>query len=197
MNRREALKGTAMILGYAFTGSTVAALMQSCDPAKGLAWSPKVLNESQAKTLSAVVDRILPTTATPGALDVGVDQFIDKILHQVFPANIQQGFASGLDEFNQTASSQYGEEFIKLDPKNQDSIIEQYEEKSGPLPGSMWGFSFGETTAFPFYRIMKELSLLGYFQSERISKEVLAYNPVPGPFEGCIAYSDVGKIWSE
>jgi hypothetical protein len=65
------------------------------------------------------------------------------------------------------------------------------------LPGSMWGFSFGESEGFPFYRMMKELALLGYFQSERISKEVLSYDPTPGPYIGCMPYSDVGKNWSE
>jgi dienelactone hydrolase len=112
MNRREALKGTAMIMGFAFTGSTVAALMQSCESTGGMAWKPEVLNEHQARTLSAVVDRILPSTATPGALDVGVDQFIDRMLQKVFPENLQQGFAGGLDEFNATAKSKFGKDYL-------------------------------------------------------------------------------------
>lgn len=197
MNRREALKSTALIFGYALTGSTVAAIMQSCDSGSKLAWSPQVLSEAQANTLSAVVDRILPTTATPGALDIGVDEFIDKILFKVFPENIQRGFAAGLEEFNTKAKSEYGTDFIKLKDKQKDELIRLYEEKSGPLPGSMWGFSFGESAEFPFYRMMKELSLLGYFQSEKISKEVLSYDPIPGPYMGCIPYHEVGKVWSE
>lgn len=197
MNRREALKGTALIFGYALTGSTVAALMQSCDSGSKLAWKPQILTEPQASTLSAVVDRILPTTATPGALDVGVDEFIDKILYKVFPESIQTGFAGGLEEFNATAKSTYGKVFIKLEAKQQDELIRMYEEKSGPLPGSMWGFSFGEPKEFPFYRMMKELSLIGYFQSEKISREVLSYDPIPGPFVGCMPYNEVGRIWSE
>jgi hypothetical protein len=197
MNRREALKGTAMIMGFAFTGSTVAALMQSCESTTGMAWTPETLNEQQARTLSAVVDRILPSTATPGALDVGVDRFIDRMLKNVFPENLQQGFAGGLDEFNAYAKSRFGKEYVKLKPEQQDELIREYEEKSGPLPGSMWGFSFEENNGFPFYRMMKELALLGYFQSERISKEVLSYDPIPGPYIGCMPYSDVGKNWSE
>jgi hypothetical protein len=197
MNRREALKGTAMILGYAFTGSTVAALMQSCDSGAKLTWIPQVLSETQAKTLSALVDRILPKTETPGALEVGVDQFIDKMLQKVFPEDIQKGFSGGLDSFNTAANTAFGKDFTKGSAEQQDQLIREYEEKSGPLPGSMWGFSFGEPTEFPFYRMMKELALMGYFQSEKVGKEILAYNPIPGPYEGCIPYSDVGKIWTE
>lgn len=197
MNRREALKGTAMIFGYAVTGSTVAALMQSCDTGAKLTWVPQVLSESQAKTLSAVVDRILPATDTPGALDVGVDQFIDRMLKTVFPEEIQNGFSTGLDEFNASANSTFGKDFVKLKPEQQDELIRQYEEKSGPLPSSIWVFSNGEPKDFPFYRMMKELALMGYFQSERIGKEVLAYDPIPGVYQGCIPYGDVGKVWTE
>jgi hypothetical protein len=197
MNRREALKGTAMIFGYALTGSTVAALMQSCESGPKLDWTPKVLSKEQAQILSRIIDRVLPETETPGGLDVGVDQFIDKMLNNVFPEVIQNGFAGGIDSFNQEAKNLHGKDFVKLEGEQQDDVIRIFEEKSGPLPGSMWGFSFGEPKEFPFYRMMKELALIGYFHSEKIGKEVLAYNPIPGPYEGCIPYSDVGKIWTE
>ncbi|PRY89764.1 gluconate 2-dehydrogenase subunit 3 family protein [Mongoliibacter ruber] len=197
MNRREALKGTAMIFGYALTGSTVAALMQSCESGASLGWTPKVLNKEQAQILSQIVDRVLPATDSPGALDVGVDQFIDRMLANVFPEVIQNGFAGGIDSFNDVAKEQHGKDFVKLEGEKQDALIREFEEKSGPLPGSMWGFSFGEPTEFPFYRMMKELALIGYFHSEKIGKEYLAYNPIPGPYEGCIPYSDVGKNWTE
>jgi len=186
-----------MILGYALTGSTVAGLMQSCDTGSKMTWTPQVFDEKQARTLSAVVDRILPATDTPGAIEVGVDQFIDKILFQVFPEDIQSGFASGIDSFNAFAKSQYRKDFASLLPKEQDAVITEYENKSGPLPASMWGFSFGEVNEFPFYRMMKELALIGYFQSERISTEVLGYDPIPGPFIGCVPYSEIGRNWSE
>jgi hypothetical protein len=103
MNRREALKSTAMIFGYAISGATVATLMQSCDSGSKLSWMPQVLSKSQAQILSALVDRILPATSTPGALEVGVDEFIDKILDTAFPKAIQQGFTNGLENFNTTA----------------------------------------------------------------------------------------------
>lgn len=186
-----------MIFGYALTGSTVAALMQSCESGPGLDWTPKILNKEQAHILSQILDRVLPATESPGALDVGVDQFIDRMLDNVFPEVIQNGFAGGIDSFNAVAKERHSKDFVKLEGEKQDELIREYEEKSGPLPGSMWGFSFGDPTEFPFYRMMKELALIGYFHSEKIGKEYLAYNPIPGPYEGCIPYSDVGKIWTE
>lgn len=197
MNRRDALKGTAMILGYALTGSAVTALMQSCGTGEKLSWTPQLLSHDQAKTLAALVDRILPRTDTPGALDVGTDEFIDKILVSAFPEKIQKGFTAGLEAFNATAKSMKGKDFAKLEDNKKDEVIRDFEEKSGPLPGALWAYNFAEGDEFPFYRMMKELALLGYFHSEKIGTEYLAYDPVPGPFKGCIDYSDVGKAWTE
>lgn len=186
-----------MILGIALSGSTVAALMQSCGQSTSLKWTPQALDKNQAQTLSAIVDRVLPKTETPGALEVGVDEFIDKMLKHVFPEHIQEGFMHGLDSFNQNAKDKFGKDFVKSSTDQQDQLIGEYEEKSGPLPGSMWGFSFGDPSTFPFYRMMKELALMGYFHSEIIGKEVLAYDPIPGAYQGCIPYGDVGKNWTE
>ncbi len=186
-----------MILGYAITGSTVTALMQSCGAGDKLSWTPQLLSQEQASILSALVDRILPRTETPGALDVGTDEFIDKILVSAFPEKIQKGFAAGLDDFNTTAKSMQGKAFVKLGDDQKDEVIRDFEEKSGPLPGALWAYNFADGNAFPFYRMMKELTLLGYFHSEQIGKDVLAYDPIPGPFKGCIDYGDVGKVWTE
>lgn len=197
MNRRDALKSTAMILGYAITSSTVTTLMQSCGTGEKLSWTPQLLSQDQAKILAALVDRILPRTDTPGALDVGTDEFIDKILVSAFPEKIQKGFTAGLEAFNATAKSIQGKGFVKLEDGKKDEVIRDFEEKSGPLPGALWAYNFAEGDAFPFYRMMKELALLGYFHSEQIGTKYLAYDPVPGPFKGCIDYSDVGKSWTE
>ena len=44
----------------------------------------------------------------------------------------------------------------------------------------------------------KELSLLGYFTSQAGATQVLQYNPVPGPFRGCVELSQAGngKTWA-
>ncbi|HMR57922.1 MAG TPA: gluconate 2-dehydrogenase subunit 3 family protein, partial [Cyclobacteriaceae bacterium] len=41
-----------------------------------------------------------------------------------------------------------------------------------------------------------ELVLAGYFSSEPGATQALQYNPVPGPFRGCVPYAEVGKAWA-
>lgn len=197
MNRRDAIKGTAMIFGYAISAGTVGGLLQSCQSGPDLNWIPANLNEDQAKTLSAIIDKILPKTGTPGGVEIGIDQFIDKILGNVFPKETISLFGKGLDDWNSASNTSYGKDFVKVSPEQQVEQVQKAESDNGPLPGGMWSFSMSETQGFPFYRMMKEIALLGYFSSEKLGKEVLAYDPIPGPYQGCIPYESVGKIWTE
>ena len=44
--------------------------------------------------------------------------------------------------------------------------------------------------------MMKELTLVGYYTSEAGATEELTYEPVPGVWEGCVPYEDIGSAWS-
>lgn len=45
-----------------------------------------------------------------------------------------------------------------------------------------------------YFRMMKELTLLGYFTSEIGQTQALRYNPVPGRYEGCVPYKKGDKV---
>lgn len=47
-----------------------------------------------------------------------------------------------------------------------------------------------------YFRMMKELTLLGYFTSEVGATQGLRYNQVPGRYEGCVPYKKGDKLWA-
>jgi hypothetical protein len=47
-----------------------------------------------------------------------------------------------------------------------------------------------------YFRMMKELTLLGYFTSEIGSTQARRYVPVPGRYEGCIPYKKGDKAFA-
>lgn len=47
-----------------------------------------------------------------------------------------------------------------------------------------------------YFRMMKELTLLGYFTSEPGATQALRYVPVPGKYEGCIDYKKGDRAWA-
>lgn len=48
----------------------------------------------------------------------------------------------------------------------------------------------------PFYRTMKELTVVGYYTSEVGATRELRHEAVPGRYEGCIPLAQVGRTWA-
>ena len=48
----------------------------------------------------------------------------------------------------------------------------------------------------PFYRMMKELTLLGYYTSEPGATRELRHAAVPGHYDGCVPFTTIGRTWA-
>ena len=53
-----------------------------------------------------------------------------------------------------------------------------------------------ETDPTHYFKMMKELTLLGFFTSEIGATKALRYVAVPGKYEGCIPYNKGDKAWA-
>ena len=49
---------------------------------------------------------------------------------------------------------------------------------------------------YKFLFTIRELSLVGYFTSEKVGTEVLNFDPIPGEYLPCIPVSDIGNAWT-
>ena len=105
MKRREALKNTALLGGAAFASSSLMALLQSCQQQSRLNWEPRFLSTDHAQLVTALVDTILPTTDTPGGLDVKTDLMIDLIYAKTYDEEAQAQLVNDMDEFNDKCMS--------------------------------------------------------------------------------------------
>jgi gluconate 2-dehydrogenase gamma chain len=54
----------------------------------------------------------------------------------------------------------------------------------------------GHRADVPFWRTMKELTLVGYYTSEPGATQELRHEPVPGRYEGCVPYTQIGRTWA-
>ncbi|WMN11317.1 gluconate 2-dehydrogenase subunit 3 family protein [Marivirga salinae] len=179
MNRREAIKKTGLALGFAATSPLLMHLIQSCESKKPLGWKPQFFDEKQALLVAALANQILPKTDTPGALDVGVDVFVDKMVAEVYSEKEQKQFLKGLEEIEKNSESKNGKIFTDLESKVQYDFLYGLENEVKHL-------SFdSDPKEKPFFLMLKELVLLGYFTSEEIMTKHLDYQPVPGQLLGC------------
>lgn len=197
LTRRDVLQRASLILGYAVTGSSAAAVLSGCQIDSSLNWSPRLLTAQQLITVRSMADQLLPATSTPSASDVLVERFIDQVLRDFTPVADQQTFLTGLTAFETTCQTRFGRSFTALSTEERDEIFVRYEKESPGLAPNVWGGQLTDEVEPPsFYRMFKQMTLTGYFASEPVGEQLLAYDPIPGPFEGCIPLSQVGKVWA-
>ena len=191
MDRREALKNTALMIGMV-SASSVLGVMSGCKAGKTRDWVPVVLTEGKADLVADIAERIIPKSDTPGAKDVGVDAFIDMLLNGYMEKEEVQAFLTGLGQVDSVAKSLHGDNFSSLKPEEQDAVLTALAKEADKLEG--------EERNMAFFPKMKELTISGYFTSELVAEKHLNYQPIPGDFIGCVDISTLEKgnvAWAE
>jgi hypothetical protein len=190
MNRREAVRNIALLMGTAISASTLSAL-EGCNP-KG----PEnyALKEPTTRTLLAeIAETIIPKTDTPGAKDAKVEDFIVTMLNDCYKPGDQQIVLDGLKKLDEASDKQFKKRFADITPEQKTSLLAQidkervdYNKREGKK----------ENDPTHYFQTLKELTLLGYFTSEQGATKALRYVAVPGKFEGCIPYKKGDKAWA-
>jgi len=88
----------------------------------------KTLNPAQARTLEAIVARLIPSDANgPGALEAGAARYIDRALGDALAAS-RAPYASGLAAVDAHARASAGKGFVELAPAAQDAVLRDLEQ---------------------------------------------------------------------
>lgn len=186
MNRREAISAVALLLGGTVVGGD---LLVSCTPkAKQV---NELFDQNHVALLDEVADTILPATSTPGAKAAKVGDFMAVMVKDCYTPQDQQVFIKGMEQLNEACRKKQGKPFMKADAKQRTAFLtaldaEQRDYMRDKKPES----------PSHYFRMMKELTLLGYFTSEVGATQALRYVEVPGRYEGCVAYKKGDRAWA-
>jgi len=186
MNRREALKNSALFSAYAFSAGTVAAILSGCNPDGDGAkvWKPKFLSAEQNDFLLKLIDVILPKSDTPSASEVGVNKFIDELMATYCPDQEKEDFSTGLTKALEEKPEDLQAYFTKI----------AKEAKANDMEKSKGVDNYKSRE---FFTQLRSLTLLGYYTSEEIGSEVLAFDPIPTEFIGCYPLEKTGgRAWT-
>jgi hypothetical protein len=182
IGRREAIRRAALLAGAAFAPGWLALVESRAQAAQTSASAVavgKYLSPARFSVLSVIADRILPPTDTPGAVDVGVPAFIDRLFGEFMTGAEREMLTSGLDAATSAAAGD-GVPFVSIAPTRQDEILRGMANAEAGRP------------AGPF-RLIRSAVILGYFTSEQVGRNVLHYDPVPGRYDSCIPMEQVGN----
>lgn len=198
MTRRDALKTSGLVLGYAVSGTALSALFARCRAeAKKADWKPVFLSPEQAYTIGEITETILPKTDTPGAKDLGVPQFIDLMIKELLSPEDQADFVAGLKKLESDCEDACGKPFADCSVQQREEFLLKLDNEAAKSPPSVWGITLAPPSPTPFYRRLKSLTLFGYFSTEKVGTEILSYDPIPGEYIGCLPASEVGNAWTE
>ena len=190
MNRREALSSVALLLGGTLIGSEM--FLSGCTNENkkigtlGLDFSPEDIS-----FLDEVGETIIPATDTPGAKEAKIGEFMHTIVRDCYVKSDQDIFIAGMSKLNDASKTMNGKYFLESSADERKKLLialdkEQKDYMANKKP----------TDPSHYFRMMKELTIWGYFTSEPGATKALRYIAVPGRYEGCIPYKKGDKAWA-
>jgi len=192
ISRRQALRRVGALLGGLVSAPTIAGVMGGCTRESGPEWSPDALTAAQNEMVDAISEIIIPATDTPGARAANVNRFVDAMVGESYLPEDRERFLRGLDHLDARCQDEHGASFIDLDAPQQRSLVGELDDNAfGP------GAPAFDPDAPPFFRMMKELTIVGYYTSKIGATEELKLNIVPGRHEGDVPYDEIGRAWAQ
>ena len=150
--------------------------------------APGVLDAAQMSLLSVLVDCVIPETDTPGANAAGTPAFISYLLEHGYSGERRAEFTAGLAALEAAAVQGHGTLFGACSYRQQIQLLTVLEAES------VQGKETGAAGSFVVW--MKELTVLGYYTSEVGARRELNYLAIPGAYQACIDFSEVGRTWA-
>jgi len=134
--------------------------------------------------LDEVAETILPETKTPGAKAAHVGAFMALMVTDTYEDREQQIFRAGMRQLEQAS-------FMAAKPAERLALLERLDrEQKVYMDGK------ADDAPAHYFRLMKELTLLGYFTSEIGCTQAQRYRERPGRFDPCVPYTPGETAWA-
>ena len=145
--------------------------------------------------IAALAETIIPATTTPGAKDVGTQDFILKMILDCTPRKEQNTFIGGLRDLQDHCLHKFNRPYQDCSAAEQEATLAGAEEKDKPFKG-VAGKLESRLLGRSFFAILKDYTVQGYCTSQPGASIGLAYSYIPGSFSGCIPLQPGQKAWA-
>jgi len=191
IDRRDAIKRVSVLLGgVALVGGS--SLLAACGrdrPAAGTAVGK--FSAGDVALLDEVADTILPDTTTPGAKAARVGPFMALMVTDCYDDKDQQVFRAGLQQLDAASQKANGKSFMASTPGQRLTLLETLDHEQKTYMDAK-----KPADRAHYFRMMKELTLLGYFTSEIGYTKAQRYAESPGHYDPCMPYKKGDKSWA-
>lgn len=188
MHRREALRIFAAGAVLPVLTPEMFAIFRQAQPSAG--YTLRTLNPQQNDTVVAMIDQIIPATATPGAKGARVNEFIDIILTEWATPEERKAFLDGLAGIDKQSQALYGKNFAEASSEQQ--LVQLRAIDDAVMTNRTTRPRHGNTVTKPdaqlegdFWEVFKRTTVHGYYTSEIGFKQELKLEIIPGAQHGC------------
>lgn len=190
MDRRKAIKNIGTGIGAITLTPSIAAIFQSCQSSTG--YTPVFISKKDFNSISQIMELIIPTTDTPGAIELKLPEFLDAYVDAVWSQDLKDSFSKGWGAFKNDALNSNGKENVnQITKENWEEQLSKY------LKQAIKSLETDEL-ALKFANDLRDLTINSYKINEYVGENLLAYSPIPGDYKGCVDLKETtgGKAWS-
>ena len=212
ISRREAVQRVTVLLAGAalVDGDRILAAMPRAharDAAAQAAAAQGVgtFTAAEIAFLDEVADTILPDTSTPGAKAARTGAFMALMVTEAYTPRNQQIFRDGMKRLDEASRREFSGSFVQARPEQRLALLQRVDaERQAEVDAIEAARTSRAPAALPlppeapvhYFRLMKELALLGYFTSEIGYRKAMRYVETPGRYDPCAPHKSGEKIWA-
>jgi len=188
MDRREALSKVALLLGGTIIGGNLFIDAACNPPVKGVRL---LFQQDYIALLDEIGETILPAGNTPGAKDAHIGEFMGVMVRDCYTSEDQGIFLNGLKKLDEICENKYNQTFMKCDKVQRTALLNSLDKEQRV-------YTAAKNPGDPnhFFRMLKELTVLGFFTSQPGATKALRYVEIPGRYEGSLSYRKGDRAWA-
>ncbi|MDB4889395.1 MAG: gluconate 2-dehydrogenase subunit 3 family protein [Gemmatimonadetes bacterium] len=187
MNRREAVARMIAITGTMAIGGEL--FLSGCR-APDAEKRTVAFSSADIALMGEIAETIIPTTDTPGAKAAGVGPFMAMMSHDCYDDASFGSLRGGLTKIDAASRKHHGKSFMDSSPAERTALLNELDAEQRTHTQNR---AAGEP--YHYFRLMKELTLIGYFSSEIGCTKALRYVETPGSYDGNAPYKKGDKAW--
>lgn len=193
ITRREAIRRvSALFGGAALVGQAAMLAVPARSAARTVPFDvPALFDAAAIALLDEIAETILPETDTPGAKAAGVGAFMALMVSDAYAAGDRKIFQAGLASLDTRCRESFGRGFLGAKADERLSLLEALDAEQFDYMREK-----ADTAPAHFFRMMKELALLGYFTSEIGYTKAMRYLETPGRYDPCVPLEPGEKAWA-
>ena len=155
--------------------------------------------------LDEIAETILPETSTPGAKAAKTGAFMAVMVTDVYTDRNVQVFRDGMRTLEEACQAATGKGFMQATPAERLTLLEALDreqktamEERADAPRTRYPAapSAPEDEPRHYFRMMKELALLGYFTSEIGYTKAMQYRETPGRYDPDVPLAAGDRSWA-